>query len=111
MVQFFLNNWQTILLIYTLIATVVFIIVLAFWVWIIKEEDEEAKLYPEEYEDTGGIGFTVAIALATSAMCAVMWIAVPVVMAFMMLYEWVQKTFPNLMGNMYVDAEEDDDND
>lgn len=111
MVQFFLDNWQTILLIYALITVVVFIIMMAFWMWVIKAEDEEAKLYPEEYEDTGGIGFTITIALITSLMCAVFWVAVPVVMAFVVLYDWVQRTFPNMMGNMYVDAEEDNDND
>lgn len=113
MVQFFISNLKTIALIYAIIGGLVFVIVMIFWIWVIKQDDEEERLYPEWHEDTGGLAFSIAIALFTSAACAVLWVGIPLIMGGVVFIDWFQKKFPKLMGDMCEDTEieEDDDND
>lgn len=111
MIQFIMNNWHTILLIYTVIAVIVVIAMAVFWVWVIKADDKEREMFPEEYEDMGDGILPIGMAIFTSVGCALLWIFIPVLLVGLLFYDWIQWGFPNLMGNMYENIEEENDND
>lgn len=114
MFQFFVNNWQTILLIYVIGAALTFVTVCLFWVWVAKSDAKERELYPEEHDfddEDGGWSLFLFVALMTATLMAVIWWGVPLILLFLLLYDWTQRHFPNLMGNLYEDIEEENDND
>jgi hypothetical protein len=111
-VQFLMNNWRILLLIYAIGALLTFIGVSLFWVWVIRAEDKERELYPEEFMDEpGGLALQLMVALITATVAAVIWVGIPLVLAFVLIFDKMQNTFPELMGYMNEDFEEEKDND
>lgn len=110
MFQFFVNNWRTILVIYVIGAILTFVAVCLFWVWVAKTDIKEKELYPEEYDfddEDGGWLFFIFMTLTTAILAALIWCGIPLIYMFLLLYERVQRHFPDLMGNMFEDVEED----
>lgn len=111
-VQFLMDNWRILLLIYAIGALLTFIGVNLFWVWVIRAEDKEREMYPEEFEDVpGGLALPLMIALITSTVTAVIWVGVPLVLVFVLIFDKIQNASPELMGYMNEDFEEEKDND
>lgn len=111
-VQFLMENWRILLLIYAIGALLTFIGVNLFWVWVIRAEDKEREMYPEEFEDVpGGVALQLTVALITSTVTAVIWVGVPLILAFVLIFDKMANTFPEIMGYMAEDFEEEKDND
>lgn len=114
MFELFANNWQTILLIYAIGAAMTFAAVCLFWAWVAKSDTKERELYPEEYDfadEDGGWSLFIFMALVTATLMALIWWGVPLILLFVLLYDWAQRHFPNLMGRMNEDIEEENGND
>lgn len=109
MVQFVFDNWKIILLIYGIGALITFVGMIWFWIWIIKAEEKEAYLHPDEYEDES-MFIGVAIAIITSVAVSIIWMAIPLICLGLLFYNWIVKTFPDLMGcHYFVDEDEDEE--
>lgn len=111
--DFILQNIRTIGIVYFIIAAIVFVAVAVFFVWIARAEDAERELYPDDeyyYPDvTMNTSETVLFALAIATGCAILWFAIPLLIAGVWLYSEITERFPSLMGDMAEDAEEFDE--
>lgn len=110
MVQFAFDNWQVILWIYGIGALIAFIAMLWFWVWIIREEQKEAYMHPDEYVE-GSMFIGVTIAIISSVAVAILWVGVPIIVLGLLFYDWTMRSFPDLTRNYDVDEEEEKEND
>lgn len=111
-VQFLMDNWRTLLLIYAIGALLTFIGTNMFWIWVIRAEDKEREMYPEEFvNEPGGLAFQLMVALITSTVAAVIWVGIPLVLVFVLILDKIQNGFPEVMGYMNEDFEEEKDND
>ena len=110
--DFIFKNWRMLILIYAAGAAVTFSAVSLFALWIIRKERKESELYPDEYylyEDTGGpAGLAAAffIGLFIACISAVLWPGIPLVILAELFLEKVASRFPELMGNLTDDQEE-----
>lgn len=110
MYQFITSNWHTLLLIYLIGCVATFILMLIFFRWIAKAEDEERELYPDAYSEipTGG-GFLCVASVFLSFLMAILWVGTPVIFLGVWVFDIAVRKFPNLMGG-FGDDEESEDN-
>lgn len=111
--DFILQNIRTIGIVYFVIAAIVFVAVAAFFIWIARAEDAERELYPEdEYyypDEPMNTSETVLFVLVIATGCAILWFAIPLLLAGVWLYSEITERFPSLMGDMTEDAGEFDE--
>lgn len=112
---FILTNWRTLALVYVIGAAVTFIGVVAFFWWACKAEDKERELYPDddyyypdETDGATGTAATMAIALFVGIGCAILWVAIPVLIFGVWVYGKITEKFPALMGHMADDFDDEE---
>lgn len=111
-VEFIASNIRTIGVIYAAGAAVMFIAVFAFWVWVYITERRDRKEHPEEYQyylengcDDMTAGTIMLMALITATGCAIVWWSIPIMLFALWVYATVEEKFPQLMGNMTEDID------
>lgn len=109
--KFIFKNWRMLVLIYATGAAIAFSAVSLFVFWIIRKERRERELYPDEYlyDDAGGpVGMAVIflIGLFIACISAVLWPGIPLVILAEIFLEKITSRFPELMGNLLEDQEE-----
>lgn len=110
--EFIASNIRTIGLIYVAGAAVTFVAVIAFWVWVYITERRDRKEHPEEYYfiyedgcDDMTAGTIMLMALITATGCAIVWCFIPILLFALWVYATVEEKFPQLMGNMTEDID------
>lgn len=111
--EFIMQNIRTIGIVYLIIAAVVFVAVAAFFIWVARAEDAERELYPDDvyyYPDEPTDTATTALFIfMLAAGCAILWVAIPLLLAGVWVYGTIAEKFPSLMGDMAEDAGEFDE--
>ena len=77
-----------------------------------KAEDEERKLYGDDYylpemEELPSTAETVIFTLMLAVGCGIAWIVIPLLIIGVMLQEKISKNFPELMGKIFEETEEE----
>ena len=100
-------NAQTIGLIYVIGAVTVFLVVILFFRYIGKAEDEEQEL--AGYDDTEELKKWMqnAVAFIIGLLCAVLWVALPVIIFGLWVYYLMTEKFPELTGKFKGDDDEE----
>lgn len=113
--DFITENIRTIGIVYLIVAAIVFVGVLLFFWFICKAEDEERKLYqyddnyePYEYDDLNGAS-TAMLAFILATGLAILWVAIPVILAGAWLYIKIDEKFPQLTGLGDTDDESEEE--
>lgn len=113
--EFLSQHIHTIGIVYLIVAAVVFAAVIAFFVWIARAEDEERELYTEDeyyYPDEPMNGAETALfVFLMAAGCAILWFFIPVVLVGVWFYTKITEKFPELMGHMADDDNEETEED
>ena len=101
-----MNNIRTIGLIYVIGAVSVFLVVLLFFKYIERAEDEEQEL--ARYDDTEELKKWMqnAVAFIIGLLCAVLWVLIPVVIFGVWVYYLITERFPELAGKLKGDDDE-----
>ena len=101
-----MNNIRTIVLIYVIGAVIVFLVVLLFFKYIERAEDEEQEL--ARYDDTEELKKWMqnAVAFIIGLLCAVLWVLIPVVIFGVWVYYLITERFPELAGKLKGDDDE-----
>lgn len=101
-----MNNIRTIGLIYVIGAVIVLLVVLLFFKYIERAEDEEQEL--ARYDDTEELKKWMqnAVAFIIGLLCAVLWVLIPVVIFGVWVYYLITERFPELAGKLKGDDDE-----
>lgn len=111
--DFLAEHWESAILIYVIVAAIVFAAVIAFFLWVCKAEEKERELYPDDayyYPDelgAAGTAKTICIAIPIALGCALLWFGIPVILLGVWAYSTITEKFPELMGHMADDDEEE----
>lgn len=110
--DFIITNFEIFAKAYGIIAIIVGAAVMLFMIWVVKAEDEERELYGDDYylpemEELPSTAETVVFIALLSAGCGIMWIVIPLLIIGVMLQEKISKNFPELMGKMFEETEEE----
>lgn len=109
MLDFVQEYWKIILIVYLTGAAFTFAITGIFLLWTGKKEDEEREKYPEYYEDMdnmGRWGYCI-IVLVISILTGIMWVGLPIVLAGVLIFDWIMRKYPKLWGK-FGNTEEDE---
>lgn len=106
MYQFIMSNWHTLFLIYIIGCVVTFILMLVFFRWVGKMEDEEREMCPDIYPEEIGGWQQKAVTILLSFLMAIIWVGAPVIFMGVWLLDVAVHKFPNLMGGLFGDNEE-----
>lgn len=102
-------NIRTIGIIYLVVAVIVFVVVLLFFLWIARAEDKERELYSDDefyYQgETTNMIETILFALLMATGCAILWVGIPLILMGVWIYERITKKFPELTGHMADDID------
>lgn len=112
-ISFVSENAQVLGIIYTVVAILVFLLVLAFFWWIGRAEEKERELYPEDYfyeKETAGKYMLSFVAIVFGIIAAILWVLLPLILLFFWIYEQLAKRFPSAMGNLAEYTEEREEN-
>lgn len=111
--EFIIQNIRTIGIVYLIVAAVVFVAVATFFIWIARAEDAERELYPDEAcyypDEPTSTATTVLFIFMVAAGFAILWVAIPLLLAGVWVYGTIAEKFPALMGDMAEDAGEFDE--
>lgn len=101
-----MNNIRTIGLIYVIGAVIVFLVVLLFFKYIERAEDEEQEL--ARYDDTEELKKWMqnTVAFIIGLLCAVLWVFIPVIIFGVWMYYLIAEKFPELTGKLKGDDDE-----
>lgn len=101
-----MNNIRTIGLIYVIGAVIVFLVVLLFFKYIERAEDEEQEL--ARYDDTEELKKWMqnTVAFISGLLCAVLWVFIPVIIFGVWMYYLIAEKFPELTGKFKGDDDE-----
>lgn len=102
---FILTNWRMLALIYVIGAAVVFAGVLFFFWWVGRLEEKERELC--RYEDETDRRMTVIVSVFIAIPCALIWCVIPVIILAVWVYYEVAERFPQIMGNMADDFDDE----
>lgn len=103
--NFLMEHWRTILLVYAVVGGLVFLGVLLFVVHALCT-DEEAK-YCDDYSESGNRVISFVLGLLVGLPCGLLWPFVPVLLIGLWIFATVVETFPHLMRHL-ADEEEGD---
>lgn len=113
-VEFVSSNIRTIGVIYLVGAIIVFVGVIAFWMWVYITERKDRREHPEEYcfiledgNDDMSAGVILFMALITATGCAIIWWGIPILLIALWVYATFEEKFPQLMGGMTEDIDEE----
>ena len=92
-------------MIYVIGAVIVFLVVLLFFKYIERAEDEEQEL--ARYDDTEELKKWMqnAVAFIIGLLCAVLWVLIPVVIFGVWVYYLITERFPELAGKLKGDED------
>ena len=109
MLDFVQEYWKIILIVYLIGSSLTFAITGFFLFWTGKKEDEEREKYPEYYEDMDNIGRWgyCIIVLVISILAGIMWVGLPIVLAGVLIFDWIMRKYPKLWGQ-FGNTEEDE---
>lgn len=110
--DFVITNFEMLAKIYGIVAIIVCVAVILFMIWVVKAEDEERKLYGDDYylpemEELPSTAETVIFTLMLAVGCGIAWIVIPLLIIGVMLQEKISKNFPELMGKIFEETEEE----
>lgn len=109
-INFIIENIQTIILLYGIGAAIAFIVVILFFFSVCEEEKKERELHPDDYlyqQDIPKLSDTMCIGGVIAIGCAILWWAIPLIIAGAYLICVVEKKFPSMMGKIKDDDEEE----
>lgn len=114
-VGFIARHWQAFALIYAIGAAVTFIGVLVIFWWACKAEEKERERYTDDYyyhsdeiDRIAGTAMTMVIALFVGIGCAILWVAIPVLIFGVWVYGKITEKIPALMGHMADDIDDEE---
>ena len=99
--------------VYAIGAIIVFVAVVAFWVWIFIQERKEWKKYPEEkrefVDNVDGLTLTEVLIMSaiTATGCAIVWWSIPILMLTLWVYTKIDDNFPSLTGGAKEDIDKE----
>lgn len=114
--EFIIKNWRPFVLVYVIVAVVVFGgILLFFWIgW--KETEQEKELWPDfDYHYPEESGWRKACVMCLSFFialgCALLWPGVPLMVCGLAFMAWLSERSPELFGHMLEEDPENPDED
>lgn len=110
--DFIMKNWRPLVLVYVIVAAVVFAGILLFFWFGWKETEREKELWPDfEYDYPEESGWRKACIMCLSFFialgCAILWPAVPLMIGGLLFLSWIAERSPELFGHM-LETEPDD---
>lgn len=111
--ELIISNLWMLAKIYGIIAIVVCIAVALLMIWVVRAEDEERKIYGDDYyypelEEPPSTAETIVFTILLSVGCGIAWIGIPLLVIGVMVQEKISKKFPELMGKMFDETEEEE---